>query len=866
MASTREELIFQELEELVPIGEKALEQQQQQLYNPTIQHPKLSVPADDSTFEILTKAFTTDDGSISDSISSSGSGNGSGSDEFVKRSYRIMNYITQDLDEAKEFLKPNFGSDNDDLYLKYVLNPTRAGLLAKQIFAAYRSLLTYHQSTNTNANANANANANTSTSTSTSTSNTSKKSKTNNAKNTTITKPQMHVPHLNKLLQEMLQAFPTQVIGASCAGGEKGVEKALSPMLHLHPYLPLSHSPLPTIQTIIALGTTGRKHEELSLQQQQQMAMMGQMVDVNKVHVSNGHRRKFVHGLCQWGGWLRFMDLLTLNVGKDTTSAVNGKDNDNCETGVGVEEVMEVVLESVEFIAFPSKENALSMANVNANANKKKKEEESVGEEALLGKLASGEMIRLLFDLLDLHSGRDGQNSSIGVSTNGNGNGKGNNATKGGGQPQSQSQTQTQQNANQNNADAVAGALLGLFELATGKSRRQNETPDSTTMAQTDDDGVECKAAEGHDRDQSSFKPKSGIDDNKMVKAGITDKMHSAICKEMTSLVAIMDVYMSHQRKLEQQQQHKEQANLSMSMAVRHPGRYIVENPFTCNRLQLLTLFTDLVSYESHCHYAGAAAGTNASSKIQMNREETYKCAKQALDVIMELPLPPAASAEDGNASNAGSVSASVSASDSVEIYNPWSGICDLLFLFPENNMLQVQFYRLIHALCMTNHEPTLKLLVQKCKFLSRAIKSCSAKVAPCSTRGVLLRCLNALRLHSQSISPHSFLRHYLESHDGWKGFQEELTRMTLEQQQRGGGIPVPAAQGEEGVVMAQSDIDIDLGSAFAMELGFASDVEMYVESADDSFSDASSHVNASANGSPNKKKKKKVKKKKSKK
>lgn len=834
MSSTREELIFQELEELVPIGEKAIEQQQQNLYNPTIQHPKLSVPADDSTFEILTKAFTTDDGSISNSINGSGSESDSGattSDEYVKRSYRIMSYITQDLDEAKEFLKPNFGSDNDDLYLKYILNPTRAGLLAKQIFAAYRSLLSYYQSTNANANANANANS------STSSSKKSTKSKTNNAKNTT-TKPQMHVPHLNKLLQEILQAFPTQVISASCAGGEKGVEKALSPMLHLHAYLPLSHSPLPTIQTIIALGTTGRKHEELSLQQQQQMAMMGQMVDVNKVHVSNGHRRKFVHGLCQWGGWLRFMDLLTLNVFL----------NDNGETDVGVEEVMEVVLESVEFISFPSKENALSMANPNANANKKKKEEESVGEEALLGKLASGEMIRLLFDLLDLHSGRHGQNSSICGSSNGNGN----NATKGGGQPQSQ----TQQNVNQNNADAVAGALLGLFELATGKARRQNETPDSTTMAQTDDDGVECKAADDH----SSSKPKSGIDDNKMVKAGITDKMHSAICNEMTSLVAIMDVYMARQKKLEDQQR-KEQADLSMSMAVRHPGRYIVENPFSCNRLQLLTLFTDLVSYESHCHYAGAAAGTNASSKIQMNKEETYKCAKQALDAIMELPLPPETSAEDGDESNTGSGAGSGSISDAVEIYNPWSGICDLLFLFPENNMLQVQFYRLIHALCMTNHEPTLKLVVQKCKFLSRAIKTCSAKVAPCSTRGVLLRCLNALRLHSQSISPHSFLRHYLESHDGWKGFQEELTRMTLEQQQRGGGIPVPAAQGEEGVVTAQSDIDIDLGSAFAVELGFASDVEMYVESADDSVSeDASSHA------SPNKKKKKKVKKKKGKK
>jgi hypothetical protein len=218
----------------------------------------------------------------------------------------------------------------------------------------------------------------------------------------------------------------------------------------------------------------------------------------------------------------------------------------------------------------------------------------------------------------------------------------------------------------------------------------------------------------------------------------------------------------------------------------------------------------------------------------------------------MELPLPCTIEVEDDI--------------ELEEVYNPWPGICDLIFEYPENNMLQVQFYRLIHALCVTNHEQTLKLVVQKCKFLSKAIKTCSAKVAPCSTRGVLLRCLNALRLHSQSISPHSFLRHYLESHDGWKDFQDELTRMTLEQQQRGGGIAVPISQGEQGVIMPQSEIDINLGSAFAAELGFASDIESYLESADDSISEViSSEANGGAS-SPSKKKKKKSKKKKNKK
>ena len=331
-------------------------------------------------------------------------------------------------------------------------------------------------------------------------------------------------------------------------------------------------------------------------------------------------------------------------------------------------------------------------------------------------------------------------------------------------------------------------------------------------------------------------------DVNKMVKLGITDKMHSAICKEMKSLVFVMDIYVSKNGN------DVAASTDPVSTAVKHPGRYTIEKPFTCNRLQLLTLFTDLVSYESHCH----TTSSNESSKSQHSKDETYKCAKQALDLIAELPVPPTTTATEDDV-------------DSEKIYNPWPGICDLVFNYPENNMLQVQFFRLIHALCATNHEQTLKLVVQKCKFLSRAIKTCSAKVAPCSTRGVLLRCLNALRLYSQSISPHSFLRHYLESHDGWKDFQVELTRMTLEQQQRGGGIAVPITQGEQGVMTAQSDINIDLGSAFAAELGFDADVEIYVESADDSISEALSQANGEGS-SPSKKKKKKSKKKKNKK
>jgi hypothetical protein len=85
---------------------------------------------------------------------------------------------------------------------------------------------------------------------------------------------------------------------------------------------------------------------------------------------------------------------------------------------------------------------------------------------------------------------------------------------------------------------------------------------------------------------------------------------------------------------------------------------------------------------------------------------------------------------------------------------------------------------------------------------------------------------------------------------------------LTLEQQQPGGGIAVPVNAGDDGVATPQSEIDIDLGSAFASELGFPPSVKMYVETEDESVAS----IPQSSSPSPSKKKKKKSKKKKGKK
>jgi len=88
---------------------------------------------------------------------------------------------------------------------------------------------------------------------------------------------------------------------------------------------------------------------------------------------------------------------------------------------------------------------------------------------------------------------------------------------------------------------------------------------------------------------------------------------------------------------------------------------------------------------------------------------------------------------------------------------------------------------------------------------------------------------------------------------------------MTLEQEQRGGGIAVPINAAEEAVATPQSAIDIGLGSAFAVELGFPPSIQPYVETADASPAVASSQQNGSSpsNKKKNKKSNKKGKKKK---
>jgi hypothetical protein len=59
------------------------------------------------------------------------------------------------------------------------------------------------------------------------------------------------------------------------------------------------------------------------------------------------------------------------------------------------------------------------------------------------------------------------------------------------------------------------------------------------------------------------------------------------------------------------------------------------------------------------------------------------------------------------------------------------------------------------------------------------------------AARGVLMNCLNAIRLQASTQPPSSFLRQFLSSHRKWTNFQTILAHDTDMQQQFGMGITI---------------------------------------------------------------------------
>ena len=71
---------------------------------------------------------------------------------------------------------------------------------------------------------------------------------------------------------------------------------------------------------------------------------------------------------------------------------------------------------------------------------------------------------------------------------------------------------QNAKQSNKNDSSYIPNALVGLFEIASGKARKLANPP---MVDATEDDGsIECKAS-----DDVKAAPSPGIDDNKLIKS-----------------------------------------------------------------------------------------------------------------------------------------------------------------------------------------------------------------------------------------------------------------------------------------------------------------------------------------------------------
>jgi len=606
------------------------------------------------------------------------------------RSWRAMKLLTDDL---------KAGSSGRNI----LINGTKAGLLAKEVFAS-------------------------------------------------MGRSEINVLHIRTLLEALLEAHPSSVISACCAGGKEGMEKHLGPLLSPK----TSSQTLPTVTNIVLYGCLGKQGkasaEQTALQQQQAMH--------KKIELSPGHRRKFVRVLSDWSVLARLIH------------CINSHERENPSIG---EDVCETILTIVECLGYPEKQPP-QVQSKNARSI------ENIGEENLLAPLGQRGWWDPLVAMLD---------------------GDTSNAAK----------------------VAATRIMMGIFTLATGRSTRIRK-PNTVMTDATEKNYEETKVNE-----LIEATSKNQPNENKLLEWGLTSKIHNSLVEHLPELIHALLRGLDSDRE-EGATQYFVRGNSPDDIpGVPHPGRCRIV-PFTSWRLHVVTLLAEILTYngleENDEHKNNSVVKKNEADDAEALR-------LLAMNAVMELKLPPALQSNDRQISEYTTI-------------NPWSFLCDWIFEYPENALYHYQFIRLFKAICIEHHEASLRLVLQKIKFVSRAIKTCSKT---CANRGVLLVCLNILRLRSQSLPPSAFLRQFLKSHDAWKGFLEDLKRITLEQECQSHPVPTKEARFHE-------PIDLDLGSRYAVLLGF-DQIEAY------QIDHATPLQSPSAAGTGVKKKKKRKKKKKGK-
>jgi hypothetical protein len=532
----------------------------------------------------------------------------------TKRSWRAMSLLRDDL-----------GAPPGKSLL---MNATRAGLLAKDVFGA-------------------------------------------------LERTEANILHVRTLLEALLDAYPSSVVMAACAGGKGGMGAHLGPLLAPK----FSSQTLPTVTHIVlygCLGKQGRASAEKTVMHHQQSLQQ-------RVTITHGHRRKFVRSLSDWSFLTRLIECIE-------------QEDENPNIG---EDICETILTIVECLGYPESAPPQLQRQMQQQQLQVEEKYESVGEDQLLAPLGQQEWWDPLVAKLDGDT-----SDTVKV--------------------------------------AATRIMMGIFTLATGRSSRVRKTSSPMT------DAMENNLGENVENDIDQEASKYLPHENKLLDWGLTSKIHQSLLAHLPQLIHAL------LRNLEEKEEGATQyfdrgASAEEIPGVPHPGRCRII-AFTSWRLHVITLLAEILTYNG--------TAENEEDNDDDGGKEAEVLRFTAMNAVMDLPLPPALQAAGAEV-------------PSDQAINPWPFLCDWVFEYPENTLYHFQFIRLFRSICLEHHEASLRLVLQKAKFVSRAIKACTDEAT--TLRGVLLICLNTLRLRSQSLPPSAFVRQFLESHDAWKGFKEKL-------------------------------------------------------------------------------------------
>ncbi|KAL3914802.1 MAG: hypothetical protein SGILL_005949 [Bacillariaceae sp.] len=287
---------------------------------------------------------------------------------------------------------------------------------------------------------------------------------------------------------------------------------------------------------------------------------------------------------------------------------------------------------------------------------------------------------------------------------------------------------------------AIARTCMQAFSLATGHSSRicKSHAPATDATEQTSEKIVEEK--EVHLT-------------NRLVEWGLTDKIHEALVTRIPLIVQALQLpdhdILNYNATFPAV---SEESSALHSPTIRHPGKYQTV-PLGSWRLQLLALLKEILVYRS------------GESKIDGNSKPA-----QAMDAVMKLPLPP-----ELQKVKRGGEEEKVNEDGEVLIFNPWPALSSYVWAYPNNDFYGIVFFEMFRSAVMEHHEATLRVMF-KSKFLTKALKTV-VDSSPGPLRGILLNCLNLLRLRALTLPPNAFLPQYLKSHDGWKEHVDKIVQ-----------------------------------------------------------------------------------------